>query len=428
MTCLVETELEWTRRLIGEVKSELARRHGAVARVPLPRRRGRKPDMTNAIEAHDLRKTFGGEVRALDGVSFAVEEGTIFGLLGPNGAGKTTAVRILTTILSPDAGSGSVLGLRRRDPGRAGPDPHRTGRPVRGGGREPHRPREPHHGGAPQPHGSTRAVAPAGHRAARRSSTSPTPVTGRSRPTPVACAVGWTSPPPWWPDPKVLFLDEPTTGLDPQSRVDVWAHDRPARGRGHERVAHHAVPRGGRHPRPPHRRRRPRPRHRRGDAHAAEGRPRAPPCSTWASPTPIWPARPRGILDGVGAKSPTVVGNMVELPVDDGPRVAMEVLRLLDQHSLVPTTFRIREPSLDDVFLALTGKRTETDDDDEPTARPTANAGRRRAPAAAATTSDGGAPMSTTTAVITGAGRRPRLEPGPARRRGPPANGPWPTP
>ena len=98
-----------------------------------------------------------------------------------------------------------------------------------------------------------------------------------------------------------------------------------------------------------------------------------------------------GILGSVGAKSPTVVGTIVELPVDDGPRVAMEVLRLLDQHALVPTTFRIREPSLDDVFLALTGKRTETDDD-ETTSTPTdGKRRRRRAPAAAGATSDGGA-------------------------------------
>ena len=68
--------------------------------------------MTIAIDVHDLRKTFKGkrEVRALDGVSFAVEEGTVFGLLGPNGSGKTTAVRVLTTILRPDGGSARVLG------------------------------------------------------------------------------------------------------------------------------------------------------------------------------------------------------------------------------------------------------------------------------------------------------------------------------
>jgi ABC-2 type transport system ATP-binding protein len=100
-----------------------------------------------------------------------------------------------------------------------------------------------------------------------------------------------------------------------------------------------------------------------------------------------------GILDGVGAKSPTVIGTVVELPVDNGPKVAMEVLRLLDQHALVPTTFRIREPSLDDVFLALTGKRAEGEDDGSSTTTATdgQRRGRRRTPAVAATTNDGGA-------------------------------------
>ena len=59
-----------------------------------------------AVEAHDLVKVFPrGNVRALDGVSLAVETGTVLGLLGPNGAGKTTAVRILSTILEPDSGT-----------------------------------------------------------------------------------------------------------------------------------------------------------------------------------------------------------------------------------------------------------------------------------------------------------------------------------
>ena len=66
--------------------------------------------MANAIEATDLVKTFKGGVRALEGVSLAVEEGTVFGLLGPNGAGKTTAVRILSTILGPDSGHATILG------------------------------------------------------------------------------------------------------------------------------------------------------------------------------------------------------------------------------------------------------------------------------------------------------------------------------
>ena len=63
-----------------------------------------------AIEASGLRKSY-GEVRALDGVDLHAPTGSVLGLLGPNGAGKTTAVRILTTLLSPDGGSARVAGL-----------------------------------------------------------------------------------------------------------------------------------------------------------------------------------------------------------------------------------------------------------------------------------------------------------------------------
>jgi ABC-2 type transport system ATP-binding protein len=63
------------------------------------------------IEAHGLVKTYPGGVRALDGLGFAVEAGTIFGLLGPNGAGKSTTVKILTTLSRPDEGEARVAGL-----------------------------------------------------------------------------------------------------------------------------------------------------------------------------------------------------------------------------------------------------------------------------------------------------------------------------
>src|SRR5918992_6098770 len=65
---------------------------------------------SSAIEAHDLVKEYPGGVRALDGLSFTVEEGTVFGLLGPNGAGKSTAVRILTTLARADEGAARVAG------------------------------------------------------------------------------------------------------------------------------------------------------------------------------------------------------------------------------------------------------------------------------------------------------------------------------
>ena len=66
--------------------------------------------MSIAIQANNLVKKY-GEVIALDGLSLEVEQGTVFGLLGPNGAGKTTTVRVLTTLLSPDSGSATVDGV-----------------------------------------------------------------------------------------------------------------------------------------------------------------------------------------------------------------------------------------------------------------------------------------------------------------------------
>ena len=65
-----------------------------------------------AVEAHDLVKVYAkGKVRALDGLSLEVHEGTVLGLLGPNGAGKTTTVRVVTTLLRPDSGWARVSGF-----------------------------------------------------------------------------------------------------------------------------------------------------------------------------------------------------------------------------------------------------------------------------------------------------------------------------
>lgn len=66
--------------------------------------------MTYALEVHNVVKTF-GRVRALDGLSFAVVPGAIFGLLGPNGAGKSTTLKILTTLSRPTSGTASVMGF-----------------------------------------------------------------------------------------------------------------------------------------------------------------------------------------------------------------------------------------------------------------------------------------------------------------------------
>ena len=84
-----------------------------------------------AIVVRGLVKAF-GDVRALGGVDLEVRTGTVLGLLGPNGAGKTTLVRVLATLLTPDSGTATVVGLdvvrRRRRPA----PPNRAGRAVRG--------------------------------------------------------------------------------------------------------------------------------------------------------------------------------------------------------------------------------------------------------------------------------------------------------
>jgi ABC-2 type transport system ATP-binding protein len=173
-----------------------------------------------AIEASGLRKAF-GSVQALDGVDLAVPDGRVCGLLGPNGAGKTTAVRILATLTRPDAGSArvgghdvvrypqrvrSVIGLAGQH---AAVDDDLTGR-------------------------ENLFVLGLMHHLGRRAA--------RSRASSLLDQFGLADAADWlvktWSGgmrrrldvvaslivtPLVLFLDEPTTGLDPRSRADIWA-------------------------------------------------------------------------------------------------------------------------------------------------------------------------------------------------------------
>src|SRR5262245_27150958 len=173
-----------------------------------------------AIEASNLEKTYKGGVRALDGLSFAVEAGTIFGLLGPNGAGKSTAVKILTTLSRADRGEARVAGL---DVVR---DAERVGRSIGVVGQKP--------GLDPDATGRENLEMQAQlyglHGAAQRervehllrrlglseaaSRLAKTYSGGMQRRLDVALGLVH--------DPQVLFLDEPTTGLDPEARADLW--------------------------------------------------------------------------------------------------------------------------------------------------------------------------------------------------------------
>ncbi|MBT2444168.1 ATP-binding cassette domain-containing protein [Streptomyces sp. ISL-36] len=175
--------------------------------------------MPGAIYAEGLVKTF-GDVRALDGVDLDVPEGTVLGLLGPNGAGKTTAVRVLTTLLQPDSGRAVVAGIDvlkhpnevRRSIGLSGQfaavDEYLTGRENLQMVARLYQ------------MNAKRAKARAGELLERFSLAdaadrpAKTYSGGMRRRLDLAAALV-VSPP-------VMFMDEPTTGLDPRNRQALW--------------------------------------------------------------------------------------------------------------------------------------------------------------------------------------------------------------
>ena len=174
---------------------------------------------TLAIEAGGLVKTF-GETRAVDGVDLAVRRGSVYGVLGPNGAGKTTTIRMLATLLRPDAGSARVLGhdvvgdadeVRRRvslTGQLASVDEDLTGREnlilvgrLLGLGRAQAKARADELLDA-------FGISDAAGRLVKHYSG------GMRRRLDIAASIVVT--------PELMFLDEPTTGLDPRSRNQVW--------------------------------------------------------------------------------------------------------------------------------------------------------------------------------------------------------------
>ena len=174
----------------------------------------------DAIRVEGLVKRY-GDVTALDGVDLTVPEGTVLGLLGPNGAGKTTIVRILTTLLRPDAGNAWITGIDvladprgvRRQLGLSGQyaavDEYLTGfENLDMIGRLYHLGRRRSRERARELLARF-ALTDAGDRPARTYSG------GMRRRLDLAGALVAA--------PPVLFLDEPTTGLDPRSRTDMWA-------------------------------------------------------------------------------------------------------------------------------------------------------------------------------------------------------------
>jgi ABC-2 type transport system ATP-binding protein len=312
-----------------------------------------------AVEAHALRKRY-GDVHALRGVDLRVETGSILGLLGPNGAGKTTAVRILTTLLRPDSGSARVAGfdvLRdgprvRERIGLAGQyaavDENLTGfENLEMVGRLYH----------------------LGRRAARERATelladfglddaADRPVQGYSggmrRRLDLAAALVAR--------PPVLFLDEPTTGLDLRSRIGLWEAIEALVTEGttvllttqyldeadrladriavidHGRVIAEGTPGelkervGGE---------RLEIRLENGDLESA-----------FAALAPIADGRPFA-EDGV-----------IRVPLRERRGAIAEAVRRLDQANVGIDDIALRSPTLDDVFLTLTGHAAEVEEDE----------------------------------------------------------------
>jgi ABC-2 type transport system ATP-binding protein len=189
------------------------------------------------IETAGLRKSFRTRkgrrtttVEAVRGIDLSVAEGEIFGFLGPNGAGKTTTLRMLATLIVPDGGNATVAGADlRADPGQVR---RRIGYVAQGGGTwedvTAHeelvlQARMYGIGKAEALHRATAAVA-AFQLADYASRRTKTYSGGQRRRLDIALGVVH--------DPRVLFLDEPTAGLDPQSRASVWDEVRRLRGLG----------------------------------------------------------------------------------------------------------------------------------------------------------------------------------------------------
>jgi len=310
-----------------------------------------------AVEAFDIVRTFsGGDVRALDGVSLQVPTGQVFGLLGPNGSGKTTMVRILATILSPTSGSATVAGFDvvkqpnqvRSHIGLAGQnatvDENLTGfENLRMIGLLNHL-KKAYVVAKSRQLLDDFGLSDAANRITKTYSG------GMRRRLDLAAALV--------ADPPILFLDEPTTGLDPQSRQDLWSIIESLVERGTtvllttqyldeaDRLAKQLVVLD----------------HGKIIAQGTSAQLKAQMGATvlalsFASIDDALRAQP--LLANLSDKVANLEGTVLELTVDNGPLVTADALRRIDTAGIRLSGLALREPSLDDVFLNLTGHKAE---------------------------------------------------------------------
>jgi ABC-2 type transport system ATP-binding protein len=320
-----------------------------------------------AIEVRDLRKSY-GDVQALCGVDLSAPAGTVLGLLGPNGAGKTTAVRILTTLLPPDGGTARVAGLDvvrdaarlRAQIGLAGQyaavDENLTGREnLEMVGRLYHLGRRPSLARADELLERFDLTDAAGRLVRTYSG-------GMRRRLDLAAALV--------AQPPVIFLDEPTTGLDPRSRLQLWAtiEDRVAEGTtvllttqyldeadrladaiaviDHGRVIAEGTS---------------------DELKDRVGGERLEVTLADESQADVAVATLSAISGG--ADCPTCTGDLLSLPMQRDRGGIAEAVRQLDAAGVGIADIAVHRPTLDDVFIALTGHAAEHENGGEEASR-----------------------------------------------------------
>ena len=299
-----------------------------------------------AIVAEEMRRTF-GDVVAVDNISLAVPRGSVLGLLGVNGAGKTTMVRMLATVLKPDSGRASVHGFDvitqprdvRRSIGLAGQsaavDENLTGREnLELVGRLSHIGRSKSRDRAGELLDQFGLV-DAGNRPVRTYSG------GMRRRLDLGAALV--------ANPPVLFLDEPTTGLDPASRLDLWGVIESLVSDGTtvllttqyleeaDRLADNIVviDRG---------------------LVAAEGTAKQLKGRLGDTVIEFEFASPDIATSAATTLGGTVsAGTVVRLVMTNGPATLRDAMNQLATADITPSHVALREPTLDDVFLTLTG-------------------------------------------------------------------------
>jgi ABC-2 type transport system ATP-binding protein len=329
--------------------------------------------MLHAIEARSLVKTYPGDVRALSGVSFDVEQGTVFALVGPNGAGKSTLVKLLTTLSRPDSGEARVLGLdvlRRPDRVRRvigcvnqhpGVDRDATAREdlllqgrlygLRGTELKTR----------VQELFEQFGLTDAADRVTRTFSG------GMRRKLDIALGLVHK--------PQVLFLDEPTTGLDPQARADMWNEIRRLVGdegmtilltthyldEADRLAGRVAIVDGG--------------------SIVVEGTPDELKSELRGDAVHVEldevagqdgaaaEGRVRAAVDGLAEiRDVAVDGRRLYARSDDGARAVPAVLQALEAHGIAVVSVTVARPSLDDVYLRYTGRTFSEADHESETA------------------------------------------------------------